>query len=65
MNSAHESMKSLFPDLVAKVESHDQQLEQLRTENAELRKSFSEMQYNCSMAEEDIHTVKARLLRWY
>jgi TolA-binding protein len=58
-NSAQQSMESLFPDLVAKVESHDQQLEQLRTENAELRKSFSEMQYNCSRAEEDIQTVKA------
>jgi hypothetical protein len=54
-----QSIESLFPELLAKVDSHDLQLQQLRAENAELRKSFSDMQRNCSEVEQEVRTVKA------
>jgi hypothetical protein len=54
-----QSIESLFPGLLAKVDSHDLQLQQLRVENAELRKSFSDMQRNCSKVEEEVRTVQA------
>jgi hypothetical protein len=52
------SIESLFTGLLAKVDSHDLQLQQLRAENAELRKSFSDMQRNCSKVEEEVRTVQ-------
>jgi len=54
-----QSIESLFPGLLAKVDSHDLQLQQLRAENAELRKSFGDMQRNCSAVEQKVRTVKA------
>ena len=54
-----QSIESLFPGLLAKVDSHDLQLQQLRAENAELRKSFGDMRRNCTKVEEEVRTVRA------
>jgi hypothetical protein len=53
-----QSIECLFPGLLAKVKSHDLQLRQLRAENAELRKSFGDMQRNCSKVQKDVRTVR-------
>ena len=54
-----QSIESLFPAVLAKLESHDLQLQQLRAENGELRKSFGEVRRNCSRVEEELRTVQA------
>jgi hypothetical protein len=54
-----QSIESLFPGLLAKVDSHDLQLQQLRAENAELRKSFGDMRRNRTKVEEEVRTVRA------
>jgi hypothetical protein len=54
-----QSIESLFPGLLAKVDRHDLQLQQLRAENAELRKSFGDMRRNCTKVEEEVRTVRA------
>ena len=55
-----QSIESLFPAVLAKLESHDLQLQQLRAENGELRKSFQGRgAAQLHKVEEGLRTVKA------